>query len=76
MVPAVMRPRANSQPAAPEQGELSQETEASIRSGIEAADRGETVAMTRAELDRWAETGDFPDRIEQWAASFVSRSST
>ena len=47
-----------------------------VRVGLAEAARGETIALTEAELDRWAETGEFPERVEQWAASLASRRST
>jgi hypothetical protein len=63
-------PPARPQPVQPRQDELSSETEARIRAGVEAASRGETVVLTRGELDRWADTGELP---EAWAAASVSR---
>jgi hypothetical protein len=36
------------------------ELPATVRVGLEEAQRGETIALTEAELDRWAETGEFP----------------
>jgi hypothetical protein len=47
-----------------------------VRVGLEEAERGETIALTEAELDHWAETGEFPERVDQWAASFASRRNT
>jgi hypothetical protein len=47
-----------------------------VRRGLDEAQRGETVALTKAELDHWAETGELPERIETWAASLVSRGNT
>jgi hypothetical protein len=63
-------PPARPQPAQPED-ELSPETEAKIRAGVESASRGETVVLTRAELDRWADTGELP---EAWAPEQPARS--
>ena len=40
-----------------------------VRVGIEEAARGEGVTLTIEELERWEESGELPERIEQWAAS-------
>lgn len=47
-----------------------------MRVGLEEAERGEAIALTEAELDQWAETGEFPERVDTWAASLASRRST
>lgn len=52
------------------------ELPATVRVGIEEAQSGVTIALTEAELDRWAETGEFPERVDTWAASLASRRST
>jgi hypothetical protein len=39
--------------------------EAHVRAGIEAGERGETRALTREELDRWAETGELPEQTDE-----------
>jgi hypothetical protein len=49
---------------------------ATVRVGLEEAERGEAIALTEAELDQWAETGEFPERVDTWAASLASRRST
>jgi hypothetical protein len=64
-------PRTRSLPAEPPI-----ELPATVRQGLEEAESGETTALSEAELDRWAETGEFPERVEQWAASLASRRST
>lgn len=40
---------------------LPPDEEAHVRAGIEAAERSETRALTREELDRWVETGELPE---------------
>jgi hypothetical protein len=52
------------------------ELPAAVRVGLEEAERGETIALTEAELDRWAETGELPERVDTWAASLASRPNT
>jgi len=52
------------------------ELPATVRVGLAEAERGETIALTEAELDQWAETGDFPERVDTWVASLESRRST
>ena len=52
------------------------ELPATVRVGLEEAGRGETIALTEAEVDRWAETGEFPERVDTWAGSLASRRST
>jgi hypothetical protein len=64
-------PRTRSLPA-----ESRVELPTTVRVGLEEAERGETIALTEAELDRWAETGEFPERVDTWAASLASRRST
>jgi hypothetical protein len=49
---------------------------ATVRVGLEEVQRGEAIALTEAELDRWAETGEFPERVDKWAASLASHRST
>jgi hypothetical protein len=44
---------------------LPADEEAHVRAGIEAGERGETRALTREELDRWAETGELPEQIDE-----------
>jgi hypothetical protein len=39
--------------------------EAHVRAGIQAAELGETRALTREELDRWAETGELPEQTDE-----------
>jgi hypothetical protein len=66
-----MAPRTRPGLTEPRQIELSPETEARVRAGVEAIERGETVVLTRAEVESWAETGELP---ETWLESLVSRS--
>jgi hypothetical protein len=56
--------------------ELAPEVQASVRAGLEQALRGESIALTPEELDLWAETGELPERVEQWVASSPSRRAT
>jgi hypothetical protein len=44
---------------------LPADEEAHVRAGIEAAERSETRALTREELDRWAETGELPEQTDE-----------
>ena len=37
--------------------------EADVRAGLEEAERGEAVELTKEELERWAETGEWPERL-------------
>jgi hypothetical protein len=53
---------------------LSAELEADVRAGIDEAERGETVALTAGELEHWAETGELPEHVEEWAG--IDRSSS
>lgn len=39
------------------------EDEADIRAAIEEAERGEGIDLTPEELDHWAETGEWPERL-------------
>ena len=55
--------------AKPVEAELPRSVEALVRAGIEASDRGETMALTATEAERYYETGELPERIERWAAS-------
>ena len=60
-----MSPRARSKPVKVELVMVSPATEQAIREGVQAIQRGgETRALTRAELDRLAETGEWPWRDE------------
>jgi hypothetical protein len=52
------------------------ELPAGVWRGLDEAQRGETIALTKAELDHWAETGELPEHIEAWAASLASRGNT
>jgi len=42
-----------------------------VRVGIEEAARGEGMTLTIEEVERWEETGELPERIEQWAAELL-----
>ena len=42
----------------------SAEDEADIRAGLAELDRGEGVELTADELTRWAETGEWPERLD------------
>lgn len=46
---------------------------ASLAAGLDAAERGETRALTSDELERWAETGELPELPKTWQVA--SRSS-
>jgi hypothetical protein len=59
------RPR----PTEPVRAELPRDVEAQVRAGIEACERGETMALTAEEAERYYETGELPERVERWAAS-------
>jgi hypothetical protein len=37
-----------------------------VRTGLEEAERGETIALTDEEADAWAKTGKLPERVLQW----------
>jgi hypothetical protein len=37
--------------------------EADVRTGLEEATRGEGADLTEEELERWAETGEWPERL-------------
>jgi hypothetical protein len=52
------------------QSDLSPETEAKILAGIDAIEHDKVVVLTRAQVERWAVTGELP---EAWAASLSSR---
>jgi hypothetical protein len=57
----VMAPgtRASPQPVSP-----SAEDEAEIRTALADLDRGEGVELTTEELRHWAETGEWPERLD------------
>ncbi len=60
-----MSPRARPEPVKVELVKVSPATERAIREGVRAIQRGgNTRALTRSELDRLAETGEFPWRDE------------
>jgi hypothetical protein len=42
----------------------SPEDEADIRAGLAELDRGEGVELTPGELRQWAETGEWPERLD------------
>jgi hypothetical protein len=42
----------------------SAEDEADIRAGLAELDRGEGVELTAHELQHWAETGEWPERLD------------
>jgi hypothetical protein len=42
----------------------SAEDEAEIRTALTELDRGEGVELTADELRRWAETGEWPERLD------------
>lgn len=56
-----MAPRARPNP---ELVRPSAEDEADIRAGLAELDRGEGVELTADELRRWAETGEWPERLD------------
>jgi hypothetical protein len=39
------------------------------RRSLERSDPANAVSITKDEVDRWAETGELPTRIETWLAS-------
>jgi hypothetical protein len=43
---------------------LSAEDEADIRAGLAELDRGDGVELTADELQHWAETGEWPKRLD------------
>jgi hypothetical protein len=43
---------------------LSPENEAEIRRALEEFDRGNGIELTVEELRHWAETGEWPERLE------------
>jgi hypothetical protein len=53
----------------PTEAKLPPEVEAEVRDALEAAERGETMALTAEETERYLETGELPERIERWAVS-------
>jgi hypothetical protein len=59
-------PRSRSQAPAPVVADLPAEIEAQVRACFKAADRGELVPLTHAEVERWAETGEMPESLENW----------
>ena len=40
-----------------------------VRRSLERSDPANAVSITKDEVDRWAETGELPTRIETWLAS-------
>jgi hypothetical protein len=58
-------PRARAKPVKVELVKVSPATEQAIREGLQAIQRGETHELTRAELDRWAETGEWPAWLDE-----------
>jgi hypothetical protein len=60
----------------PIEARLPPDAEADVRAGIEAALRGQTMALTREEAKHYYETGELPERVERWAASSDSPSDT
>jgi len=55
---------------------LSPEVEASLRIGVEQAERGEFANMTPEETERYLETGELPEHVERWLESYDLRSVT
>jgi type III secretory pathway component EscV len=66
-----MAPRAK-----PKLVQLSPEVEASVRVGVEQAERGEFANMTPEETERYLETGELPEHVERWLESYDSHSVT
>jgi hypothetical protein len=58
--------RSHPQAPAPVVADLPADIEAQVRACFEAADRGELVPLTRAEVERWAERGEMPESLENW----------
>jgi hypothetical protein len=40
-----------------------------VREGIAQSEAGETIELTREELQEYAKTGALPERVERWYAS-------
>jgi hypothetical protein len=53
----------------PTEARLPPDVEVEVRQALEAAERGETMALTAEETEQYLETGELPERIERWAAS-------
>ncbi len=66
----VVSPRTKSKSAKVAVVKVSPSTEKAIREGVEAIRRGEAHTLSREELDRWAETGEFP---RSWDVAPTSR---
>jgi hypothetical protein len=43
---------------------LSPEDETDVRAAVESLDRGEGIELTAEELAHWAETGEWPERLD------------
>ena len=41
--------------------------EADVREGFAELERGEGVTLTREQVERWADAGELPEPVEQWA---------
>jgi hypothetical protein len=37
-----------------------------VREGFAEIERGEGIALTPEEAERWAETGDLPEHVKKW----------
>jgi hypothetical protein len=67
------RTRPNVQPV---EARLPPDVAAEVRAGIEEAMRGEFVDLSAEETRRYIETGELPERVERWLASYDSRHAT
>jgi hypothetical protein len=66
-----MAPRAR-----PQLVKLSPDVHRQVLEGVEQAERGELADLTPAEAEHYFETGELPERVELWAASYDSRRGT
>jgi hypothetical protein len=66
-----MAPRAR-----PQLVKLSPEVEADVRAGAEQVERGDVADMTPEETRRYVETGELPEHVKTWLASYDSRHAT
>jgi len=56
-------------PTEPVRAELPPDVEEKVRAAVEAALRGETMALTADEAEHYYRTGELPERVGRWAAS-------
>jgi hypothetical protein len=63
-----MAPRTRPLPK-PVEANLSRAVAAEVRAGLEACERGETLALTAEEAEHYYASGELPERAWLWAAS-------